>query len=176
MALHTNFPRSPYAILPPNLRWFPAAEELRSTAYQKLLPPLVANIREGVTAWRVTDYAGASATSRALLNWWFKTDHLSEQADGTLSQFRYYFAQREAVETVIWLHDVRGARQARPDAVRRLGRGLGQHVRPRGIGGGNSRRNRARPANYLSVFICVHPWFISLWPSTVARKIFGRQS
>ena len=25
-------------------------------------------------------------------------------------QFRYYFAQREAVETVIWLHDVRGAR------------------------------------------------------------------
>ena len=110
MALHTNFPRSPYAILPPNLRWFPAAEELRSTAYQKLLPPLVANIREGVTAWRATDYVTASATSRALLNWWFKTDHLSEQADGTLSQFRYYFAQREAVETVIWLHDVRGAR------------------------------------------------------------------
>ena len=74
------------------------------------MPPLVANIREGVTAWRATDYAGASATSRALLNWWFKTDHLIEHADGTLSQFRYYFAQREAVETVIWLHDVRGAR------------------------------------------------------------------
>jgi Type III restriction enzyme, res subunit len=38
------------------------------------------------------------------------TDHLIEQADGTQSQFRYYFAQREAVETVIWLYDVRGAR------------------------------------------------------------------
>lgn len=30
--------------------------------------------------------------------------------DGTQMQFRYYFAQREAVETVIWLYDVRGAR------------------------------------------------------------------
>jgi type III restriction enzyme len=45
-----------------------------------------------------------------LLAWWFETDHLVEQADGTQSQFRYYFAQREAVETVVWLYDVRGAR------------------------------------------------------------------
>jgi type III restriction enzyme len=110
MALHPNFPRSPYEILPPDLRWFPAAEELRSTAYEKLLPPLVAKVREEVKAWRDADYTGASATSRALLAWWFDTDHLIEQADGTQSQFRYYFAQREAVETVIWLYDVRGAR------------------------------------------------------------------
>lgn len=47
---------------------------------------------------------------RALLSWWFETEHLVEQADGTLSPFRYYFAQREAVATVIWLHDVRRAR------------------------------------------------------------------
>jgi len=67
-------------------------------------------VREGVKAWRDLGYAGASATSRALLSWWFDTDHLIEQADGTQSQFRYYFAQREAVETVIWLYDVRGAR------------------------------------------------------------------
>ena len=52
MALHPDFPRSPYATLPPNLRWFPAAEELRSTAYEKLLPPLVAKVREEVKAWR----------------------------------------------------------------------------------------------------------------------------
>jgi type III restriction enzyme len=45
-----------------------------------------------------------------LLNWWFEIEHLVEQADGTLSPFRYYFAQREAVETVIWLHDVRKVR------------------------------------------------------------------
>lgn len=110
MALHPDFPRSPYDVLPPALRWFPAAENLRETAYDKLLPPLVAKVREGVTAWRVSGYAGASSTSRALLNWWFETDHMIEQADGTTSQFRYYFAQREAVESVIWLYEVRHAR------------------------------------------------------------------
>ena len=110
MALHKDFPRSPYEVLPPELRWFPAAEEMRATAYEKLLPPLVAKVREDVKAWRDSGYVGASATSRALLTWWFDTDHLIEQADGSQSQFRYYFAQREAVETVIWLYDVRGAR------------------------------------------------------------------
>jgi type III restriction enzyme len=81
-----------------------------STPHEKLLPPLVASIRSEVKAWRDSDYAGASATSKALLKWWFETDHLIEQADGTLAPFRYYFAQREAVETVIWLHDVRAVR------------------------------------------------------------------
>lgn len=109
MALHSAFPTSPYAVLEPDQRWFPAAEELR-TAYEKLLPPLVAKIRIEVKIWRDSGYAGASPTSRALLNWWFETDHLQEEADATLSPFRYYFAQREAVETVIWLHDVRQAR------------------------------------------------------------------
>ena len=110
MALHAAFPHSPYEILLPEFRWFPAAEELRSTAYEKLLPPLVAHIREAVRTWRDAEYAGASATSIALLNWWFKSSHLTEQADGSQSIFRYYFAQREAVETIIWLYDVRGTR------------------------------------------------------------------
>ena len=109
MALHPNFPSSPYEILLPSERWFPAAEELRA-AYEKLLPPLVAHIREEVAAWRDKDYQGASDTSRALLKWWFETEHLIEQSDGTQREFRYYFAQREAVETVIWLYDVRGVR------------------------------------------------------------------
>jgi type III restriction enzyme len=110
MALHPNFPLSPYETLHPEQRWFPAAEELRSTAYEKLLPPLVAKVREEVKAWRDAGYAGASSTSRALLAWWFETAHLIEQAEGSQSQFRYYFAQREAVESVVWLYDVRGAR------------------------------------------------------------------
>jgi type III restriction enzyme len=97
MALHPEFPLSPYETLEPAYRWFPAAEELRSTAYEKLLPSLVASVREEVKAWRDADYAGTSATSRALLTWWFETDHQIEQADGTHAQFRYYFAQREAV-------------------------------------------------------------------------------
>lgn len=110
MGLHPEFPASPYAPLVPSQRWFPADETLRSTAYDKLLPPLVAKVREGVHAWRQAGYAGASATSVSLLRWWFETEHLLEEADGSLSPFHYYFAQREAVESVIWLYDVRRAR------------------------------------------------------------------
>lgn len=110
MALHPQFPESPYAPLEPSHRWFPADEALRSTAYEKLLPPLVAKVRQEVFAWRNQGYPGASATSLTLLRHWFDTDHLVENADASLSTFQYYFAQREAVETVIWLHEVRRAR------------------------------------------------------------------
>ena len=110
MSLHSQFPTSPYAPLIPTQRWFPADEALRSTAYEKLLPPLVAKVRQEVFAWRNKGYPGASQTSVALLRHWFETDHLTENADGSRSTFRYYFAQREAVETVIWLYEVRTAR------------------------------------------------------------------
>lgn len=110
MALHPEFPESPYTVLDPDQRWFPADESLRDTAYEKLLPPLVAKIRTEVGAWREGGYRETSATSLALLRWWFETPHLIEQADGSQTPFQYYFAQREAVETVIWLHDVRRVR------------------------------------------------------------------
>ena len=110
MALHPNFPTSPYAPLVPEERWFPADEALRTSAYDKLLPPLVANIRKEVHSWRLAGYRGASPTSISLLRHWFETEHLLENADGSLSTFRYYFAQREAVETVIWLYEVRQCR------------------------------------------------------------------
>lgn len=110
MAVHPDFPKSPYAELVPSHRWFPADESFRDTAYEKLLPPLVARIREAVYDWRQGGYQGASQTSVALLNWWFGREHLTENADGSLSPFRYYFAQREAVETLIWLFDVKQAR------------------------------------------------------------------
>ena len=53
MALHKDFPKDPYAILDPSIRWFPADEDLREKgAIQKLLPPLVAGLREKVKEWR----------------------------------------------------------------------------------------------------------------------------
>lgn len=110
MALHPEFPLSPYDELLPEHRWVPGVEQREDTAYEKLLPPLVAHVRKHVKAWRDDDYAGASSSSRALLHWWFETDHLIEQADGTSRPFEYYFAQREAVESVIWLYDVKQAR------------------------------------------------------------------
>ncbi len=107
MALHKDFPKDPYAILDPNIRWFPADEDLREKgAIQKLLPPLVAGLREKVKEWRDKNYEGVSDTSKSLLNWWFKEEHILYDQYGVSSHFKYYFAQREALETVIWLYEV----------------------------------------------------------------------
>jgi type III restriction enzyme len=110
MALHKDFPDSPYVILDPEIRWFPADEALRTSSFEKLLPPLVPELRKQVKAWRDSGYAKATETSRSLLNWWFKTPHLLPKSDGTMAEFQYYFAQREALETIIYLYDVVGVK------------------------------------------------------------------
>ena len=106
MAIHPNFPLSPHEILTPDVRWFPADELLRETSFEKLLPPLVHELRRRVIDWRNRNYEGVSATTKSLLTWWFETSHPMPQADGTIGNFQYYFAQRESVETVIFLHEI----------------------------------------------------------------------
>jgi len=120
MALHPDFPDSPHAIIDPGIRWFPADEALRETSMEKLMPPLVAELRRKVKEFRDGGYVGAAGTSRSLLNWWFKTPHLlpktdlsacgHAQAGGAMAEFQYYFAQREALETIIYLYDVVGVK------------------------------------------------------------------
>jgi type III restriction enzyme len=110
MALHPKFPSSPYSILDPEIRWFPADEALRDTSADKLMPPLVPTLRKRVKEWRESGYVGATQTSKSLLNWWFNTPKLWPQPDGTLGDFQYYFAQREALETIVYLYDVVGAK------------------------------------------------------------------
>ncbi|MFK5980954.1 MAG: DEAD/DEAH box helicase family protein [Rhizobiaceae bacterium] len=110
MALHPDFPASPHAILDPSIRWFPADEALRDTSMDKLMPPLVAQLRKKVKEFRDSGYVGASDTSKSLMNWWFKEPHLLPQSDGAMAEFKYFFAQREALETVIYLYDVVGAK------------------------------------------------------------------
>jgi type III restriction enzyme len=113
MALHPNFPDDPHAILEPELRWFPADEALRTSSFEKLLPPLVPTLRKEVKAWRDRDYDGATETSKSLLRWWFLEQHLTPAtyATGALMQeFRYFFAQREALETIVYLFDVVGVK------------------------------------------------------------------
>lgn len=105
MALHKKFPKSPYEILNPKIRWFPADEALREKGYEKLLPPLVYTLRQEIKEWRDNNYEGVSDTSRALLEWWFQTEHPMETESGTVN-FQYYFSQREAIETVIYLYEV----------------------------------------------------------------------
>lgn len=106
MVLHSKFPQSPYEIINPEYRWLPSAKELENKNYGELLPPLVAKIREKVYKWRKNDYEGGSDTSVSLLNHWFKKEHLSYDNNGNLFDFQYYFAQREAVETIIYLHEI----------------------------------------------------------------------
>jgi type III restriction enzyme len=119
MALHPDFPDDPHAILDPAIRWFPADEALRESSMEKLMPPLVPELRRQVKAWRDRGYDGASNTSRSLLDWWFKEEHLmatasadrnAPQERALLTPFEYFFAQREAIETIIYLVDVVGAK------------------------------------------------------------------
>lgn len=106
MALHKNFPTSPFEILEPTVRWFPADEDLRETAANKLMPPLVPELRKLVKEWRERNYEGATETSRALLKFWFQTEHIVQRSDGAPDTFEFYFAQRESIETIVYLYDV----------------------------------------------------------------------
>ena len=110
MALHPDFPSSPHVVLDPDIRWFPADETLRDTSSDKLMPPMVAQLRRKVKAFRDSGYVGATDTSRSLLNWWFLEPHLLPGKDAIMGRFQYYFAQREAVETIVYLYDVVGAK------------------------------------------------------------------
>lgn len=68
------------------------------------------NLRELVTQWRESSYAGASDTTRELFEHWFERDHRVKAPGGQEVPFRYYFCQREAIETFVYLYEVRGIR------------------------------------------------------------------
>lgn len=64
------------------------------------------NLRREVKNWRELDYPSASDTTRELLYHWFFRDHLVNN-NGESFPFKYYFCQREAIETLIYLLEVR---------------------------------------------------------------------
>ncbi|HRR83176.1 MAG TPA: DEAD/DEAH box helicase family protein [Planctomycetota bacterium] len=71
------------------------------------MAPCVAGIRAEVTRWRERNYEGITGTTRTLLNHWFLADH--RLPDGR--KFAYHPFQREAIETLIYLYEVKGARR-----------------------------------------------------------------
>ncbi len=97
----------PFKILIPSERWAPTQSQMDmfQNAYEKLLPPLVYKIRLAVEKWRDEDYAGASETSKLLMNFWFNQEHLIGQ-----SKFCFFFSQREAIESIIYLYEVAKAK------------------------------------------------------------------
>jgi type III restriction enzyme len=74
-------------------------------AYEKLLPPLVYKIRLAVAKWRDENYAGASDTTKALLNFWFNQEHFIGQ-----TKFSFFFSQREAIESIVYLYEIANAK------------------------------------------------------------------
>jgi type III restriction enzyme len=70
---------------------------------------LVPKIRAAVDAWRAGGYEGASEVTRRLFEYWFEEDH---EVPGFGVPFRYYFCQREAIETLVWLVEIAGQRDA----------------------------------------------------------------
>ena len=97
----------PFKILTPNERWAPTQSQMDAfqNAYEKLLPPLVYKIRIAVEKWREENYKGASETSKSLLNFWFNQEHLIGQ-----TKFGFFFSQREAIESIIYLYEVAKAK------------------------------------------------------------------
>jgi len=94
---------NPFRILTPDERWHPTQNQMDvfKNAYEKLLPPLVYKIRLAVKNWRDENYQGASETSKSLLNFWFNQEHFIGQ-----TKFSFFFSQREAIESIIYLYEV----------------------------------------------------------------------
>lgn len=106
MAIPKNFPSDPFVVAEPDCRWYPGAEQLGNMPIGALIPPLVAKIRREVKEWRDSGYVGASDTSQALLWWWFQEPHHAENG----GEFRYYFSQQEAMESIIYLYEVKAVK------------------------------------------------------------------
>jgi type III restriction enzyme len=116
---------NPFQILRPDERWAPDQNQMDAfqSAYEKLLPPLVHKIRLAVEKWREAGYEGASQTSKSLMNFWFNREHIIRQ-----SKFSFFFSQREAIESIIYLYEVAKARDKyelmRFDSSQRVSAGM----------------------------------------------------
>ena len=53
--------------------------------------------------WREKNYQGASVVTKRLLEWWFVEEHFVKQ-----EKFKFWRAQQEAVEALIYVYEVRG--------------------------------------------------------------------
>jgi type III restriction enzyme len=93
----------------PRRRPSPGVEELGLLDARVTTAPGVPAIRKAVAEWRGSAYKGASETSRVLLNHWFLTDH--RLPNGAV--FQYHPAQREALESMIYLFEVAKVRRHR---------------------------------------------------------------
>jgi len=62
---------------------------------------LVNELRKAVYTWRERGYHGVTPTTKRLLQYWFNEDHIAES-----EPFQFWFCQREAIETLIYVYEV----------------------------------------------------------------------
>jgi len=96
MPVPKGLSKSPFEINTPSDRWRPDIDNTKKSI-QHFNAPFINKIREEIFDWRQFGYDEISETSRALLNYWFNYEH--EKG------FKYYFGQRESVESVIYLYE-----------------------------------------------------------------------
>jgi len=65
---------------------------------------LVNKLRSEIDKWRNDGYPGATATSQELLTFWFDQSHTPVFGN---EPFHFYFCQREAIETIIYLFEIK---------------------------------------------------------------------
>ncbi|MFC2171910.1 DEAD/DEAH box helicase family protein [Acidobacteriota bacterium] len=70
---------------------------------------LIMKLRAAVDEWRQSGYTGASEVTRRLFEYWFDEDH---EVAGFNVPFHYYFCQREAIETLVFLVEIERNRDA----------------------------------------------------------------
>ena len=62
---------------------------------------LVNALRKAVYSWRELGYPGITPTTKRLLQYWFNEDHIVNN-----EPFQFWFCQREAIETLIYVYEV----------------------------------------------------------------------
>lgn len=102
-----------------------ATGDLLDVAGKLRTAPCVPALREAVKAWRAGGYKGTTETTRRLLAHWFQTDHRLPNG----SRFKYHPAQREAIETLIFVWEFEKVRR-RKDLLERYATDLGKAPLP----------------------------------------------
>lgn len=93
----------------PRKKKTPDGEQANLLEARVTTAPVVPAVRKAVAEWRAGHYKGATPTSRELLNCWFDSGHRLRSG----GQFRYHDAQREAMETLIFIYEVAHVRRHR---------------------------------------------------------------
>ena len=158
----------------PSIALLPVPKSRENVVEQPVLPlgpenynATVNDIRQLVDAWRDDGYQGATAVSRRLLHHWRSEDNVP----------RLFFAQVEALETLIWITEVarsdHPAREAIENAAREHNDGIVRYCTKMATGTGKTAvmgmviawnaanvaagGNRRHPGRYFTSFVAITP-------------------